>query len=507
MPSDLNPRPYFQILHSVLREDASPAEMERSHLVYIWLTQNGNHLHDVCTADEWDLLGAIVDYFLANQLVVPTFDLLEQYLRTKPRTKSLLDLLEEYNEHHADALKRLEYPDLHFSLNQRTEDWRVCQSNKALSHARTILLGSVPAWKKGEPALSGVDDMRTYLRKEMAKDVRRGKPELAGDWAENADHIAQSLKDALCNPEAGRLYTGFDQVDKYTVIGSAQQNRYIGILGWTNHRKTGVALCMMYNFARAGKRVLYVSCEDTVEITWQRLTFMHDEFVQSGLPGHSFWLRCPRAVTQEHRDALDMITENLKSGEAIPGSIDVIQVRTWAAIMERLQSSPEPYDALVIDYVGHLETEGKNRTEEVKAIFRAAQSLSRTYKEGRGLVVVTPLQANKAGMGKVDEQEAEEWGAYGDLGAVEMYTDAARDMDLVIGVWSKGYIQSNNQVKLSCVKSRNEFFPTHLLCVDPRTQYMRDSISQFQKVETVAASNVHMPNFIRRTPKPRLVVQ
>jgi hypothetical protein len=116
----------------------------------------------------------------------------------------------------------------------------------------------------------------------------------------------------------------------------------------------------------------------------QWLTFMHDEFVQTGLPGHSFWLRCPRALTQEHRDTLNAITENLKSGDAIPGSIDVIQVRTWAAIMERLQSSPEPYEALVIDYVGHLETEGKNRTEEIKAIFRAAQSLSRTYQEGRG---------------------------------------------------------------------------------------------------------------------------
>jgi hypothetical protein len=96
-------------------------------------------------------VGAIVDYWLANKQVVPTLDLLDQYLHTQKMSKRLLDLLEEYNENHADDLKRLEYPDLHFSLNQRTEDWRVWQANKALSHARQIVLGTAPAIKKVSP--------------------------------------------------------------------------------------------------------------------------------------------------------------------------------------------------------------------------------------------------------------------------------------------------------------------------------------------------------------------
>jgi len=90
-------------------------------------------------------------------------------------------------------------------------------------------------------------------------------------------------------------------------------------------------------------------------------------------------------------------------------------------------------------------------------------------------------------MKEADEGEADDYGVYQNLGAVEMYTDAARDMDLIIGVWHKGMIKDGSMLKLSCLKSRENFFEPHLVQIDRRTRMVKD----FPGAPTSEVSVIH----------------
>jgi hypothetical protein len=117
---------------------------------------------------------------------------------------------------------------------------------------------------------------------------------------------------------------------------------------------------------------------------------------------------------------------------------------------------------------------GLDPIEAKKQVFRKAQMLSQNFRNGKGLVVITPLQANKDGMDKAAKREGDDCGVYESLAAVDWYTQAAQDMDTVISVWHDANLQMQKLMKLSCLKTKGHFFPTHLANLDERTMYTHD---------------------------------
>jgi hypothetical protein len=131
---------------------------------------------------------------------------------------------------------------------------------------------------------------------------------------------------------------------------------------------------------------------------------------------------------------------------------------------------------LYVDYLAHLDCPGhRDQREGIRDVYRMAQALSQNYERGRGLVVVTPVQANKAAEKTAAEPEAPlEKGIYreGDIGAIEYHTDAGRGMDALIGVWSGPGFREHGLVRISCIKSRQMFFAPFFMKVDEASQMM-----------------------------------
>jgi len=124
----------------------------------------------------------------------------------------------------------------------------------------------------------------------------------------------------------------------------------------------------------------------------------------------------------------------------------------------------------------HLDTPGeRDQREGIRGVYRKAQALSLDYERGRGLVVMTPVQANKTAEKIAAEPEPPmEKGIYrrGDIGAIEWHTDAGRDMDAIIGIWSGEDFAEQGLARISCIKSRQLFFAPFFMKIDEASQKM-----------------------------------
>lgn len=351
--------------------------------------------------------------------------------------------------------------------------------------------------KKGYPKGSGqvgIEAAELYMA-DRRKNRMDDRPKVVdGDIRENLDHIVRLLDEYLADIDMERVLTGFQHIDECTLIGRKYQNRWIGILGYTNHGKSMFLNSMLYNIARAGKNVLLVPREASVTETWMRFLFMHSVNFTMPFVSLSEWQMSKGQVAPEVYQTMRFLIEDLNSGTTFKGKLDVKQLRSWDEITEylRLQKSRGvEYDVLALDYLTHLEVTGKNDVEEHKKDFRKAQMLSQNgiMNDNSGLVIITPLQANRTGHDDALAREGDDKGKYESLGAIDWYTQAAQDMDMVVGVWYEGDLKDMEppEMKVFCMKSRAEkYFADHMVQIDRRTRYIRDKNQQMRGVSADA---------------------
>lgn len=345
--------------------------------------------------------------------------------------------------------------------------------------AAIVTMGTEGDPRRKQRDLKGPDDAMEFIREHASGDFTVPSSAPEGAWRANADLGAEALIDGLNDTIKARCYTGFKHIDDAVAIGPKHSIKYIGILGFTNHGKSMLLRSMIYNMAKAGKRVLFVAREDTALNTWTQLSFLHSyERRDLHIPPVNVWRNQPQKVTKQEQDNLVLLVDDLQHGSSVPGEIVVKTLAKWPDIVQELEVglNGKPYDVLALDYLAHLDTglTGPKMHDEYKRLFKQAQKIAIDYKSGRGLVVITPLQANKAGMKAADDAEDEDWGIYPDLGSVEQYTDSVRDMDLVISLWHKGELKDRNMMKLACLKSRENFFEPHFVRIDRRTRMVMD---------------------------------
>jgi hypothetical protein len=372
-------------------------------------------------------------------------------------------------------------------LDEVTVTGRKGMFTNSLYIAKGILEGSpvdMPGIKitAETPESDRVTAMIKYLDEVRRKDFSLPSSAPDGAWREKADIGADALLDGLKDTIKDRAYTGFSRIDSAVAIGPKQSIKYIGILGFSNHGKSMIMRTMAYNMALGGKRILYIAREDTALNTWTQLSFLHSYTrPELDIPPINVWRNQPQRVTPQQQDNLRELIDDLKSGATVPGEIVVKTCPRWPEIVQELETGLDgkPYDVLMIDYLSHLDTgqSGSKIHDEIRVLFKKAQALAMDYKSGRGLVVVTPMQAGKKPMQEANAAEGEDWGVYNDLGAVDYYTDACRDMDLVISVWHTGDLKNQAMMKVSCLKSREDFFDTHFLAIDRRTRMVMDPTS------------------------------
>jgi hypothetical protein len=315
----------------------------------------------------------------------------------------------------------------------------------------------------------------TYFREQLLHDGGAvQKRDLEGDIHTNLTSISIGLDEALDNPHAGRLFTGFRNIDDAVLVGI--DARYIGILGYVNGGKSTFTRSLLYNFAQQGANVLYIPREQTCRKASEQFLWLHADAIGRGdeLPSLFNWRARPEYVTAQQQQVRDEVFQDFANRISIQGSIDVIGCATMADVIAHYETHKrrKGYNVVCIDYLVHLAVTTKDDKLGHAQDFARFQALS----QDENIVCVTPLQANRAGFKAADEAEGAEWGIFQSTNAVEQYSAATQGMDLVVGVWYRGWIKDQNRMRLAPLKMRDGVpMERAELFVDVNTRRVRDT--------------------------------
>jgi hypothetical protein len=351
-----------------------------------------------------DALDIILDYVSHWKRMPAAVEVLREWVNSLPMSEQLdADTRQWYTRHTSSyrlAIDKLEElmdgdtfkPSSDFDLvcQAMLDDARKLLHVNILLKGIDIIQGTYNPPTKGAPMLGGIKDAQMYIAKKRSLDVCADEGQLVGDLHENLDTIERMMLDHLETSARNRCLTGFPEIDGKIAIGPGQEFRLIGIAGYSNHGKSGMLMTMMYNMLREGKRILFIPLEFSAFEAWCRLVWLHmEERNDLNVPSLQFWKLHPREVTDQHKANFHTLVEDLRSGTTLPGRIEVQQVRTWAEVEELANSAVVPYDAIVVDYFGHMSYEGHDRREGIGKIFKQAQAFAHAYKEKRGRGVHT----------------------------------------------------------------------------------------------------------------------
>jgi hypothetical protein len=486
----LDARPYFQVLHNLLRQDGLDYDEDLTADTVEWVRSNSSLLRKITTTAEWGVVTAFYAHWDAHR-VAPDRKMIGELVHAKQKCEPMLDVLSGY-DHHAGDLEVVPALNLDMYMDQRKEDYEKAKLAKTLNNALDIAIGSVQMNDKAKTVYTGPRDAMKYLHQRMQEGILMGdRPTIGGDTATvGCRDVARRIDLAATRP--GNIIRTLTPMDRSFRIGPDQGIRFVGVLGSTNHGKSAMLFQLAYTAALAQYRVLFVPRECSVSDAWQRFVWLHAATIGliDRLPPIDKATEYGHA-TAEHVAAIQVIESDMI---ARGFQIDIRSASDWPSIQRSVEvvQNHDPYDMLVVDYIAHLHTMGRNEKDEMKEIYRSAQALSQDYADGRGLVVLTALQANKAGEEEAAEGDVLARGIYTHVGAIYEHTFAAHDLDALVGVWSGDGVKEHGLSRISCIKARAKHFQPFWMRRDPRSLGLA-FISDRETAERVTRGYVSSP--------------
>lgn len=349
--------------------------------------------------------------------------------------------------------------------------------------AQVVLAGPTkknPKTGKGDP--SGCDDAKTVFYKLMAGDLKSEASAPAGILHEHVGEIAATLDEKLQPQDTtGRIKIGFPHVDNNIIIGK-KNLRFVGIMGMSGDGKTTILNTIVYNVLCGGHNVLYVSLEHDPQEIWEFMAFLHSshEDYDFRLPPLTDWElandpESGKKVTERDKANMGQILIDIRDRRNLPGLLDVQQFRNWESIVAHLETNHKEnrYDVLVIDYIARLDVDGdpRYRDQQIKNIIHKAQSLTRSFDENRGLVLISPMQVNR--QGNKAANAAEEGEMRYDINAISNFSEYQHDMDYIFSVWSNDDMKERHELEMQTIKTRKgKRPPVALLKIDANSGYV-----------------------------------
>jgi hypothetical protein len=171
---DLDQRPYFQLLHAMLREDGTDAEIDRTSRVMEWVLRTRHTIDRVCDRTEMQLVGVLWEQFSLHKKT-PTRDTMTMVIESGQKPRTLLDLLGNYDKD-VHNLKKLTHADMDVYLQARIIDFETGRLLRILENAKHIVSGGIvnPDNRKGKeelPDLVGTRDSMNYLMKKFQSGI------------------------------------------------------------------------------------------------------------------------------------------------------------------------------------------------------------------------------------------------------------------------------------------------------------------------------------------------
>lgn len=317
----------------------------------------------------------------------------------------------------------------------------------------------------------GANHALAYLAQQRVKDIQSETTSGAG-WAhEKAEDTFAGLSSVLDGKPVHRLKLGLSNIDERVLIGKDPgMNKYIGVLGHSGDGKSTTLHSIVYQMLMQGAVVLYNSLEHDPEEIFEIMAFLaYDHFAASlEEPGRQFmqprhiWDMARggdedarRRIKPEQVEIMRVILERIRDGKMFPGKLDCRQFASYDEIIDHMKTNESKYhyDALVIDYIDSLTVTGRDVKESKKQLIKSFQTLSRQYNNGKGLVVISPIQVNRAGKEKADAAnvDAGEW-RYG-RDAIREYSEFCHDMDFVFSVYVSEALRERRNTEVCPVKA------------------------------------------------------
>jgi archaellum biogenesis ATPase FlaH len=380
-----------------------------------------------------------------------------------------------------------EITDIDLLVDETVKEGRAMFWSQNLRFANVICTDGAET-KKGKVA-KGPDAALQYLAEKRTRDIQSEAKKAAGWLHENADYTQESLAKALDDIKDKRWKLGFSFIDNCLLIGvGANMNKFIGILGHSGDGKSTLLHSIVYNLIVQGATVLYNSTEHDPEELWEIMAFQaYEKHMDTlALPPRFVWDMARGGVkefrnqlTQKHVDNMRVVTDGLKNRTLVPGAVDCQQFHSYEEILDHLMNNNRKwgYDVVVIDYLGTLDVGSDYKFEQAarKKLIADCQKLTRHFNSDRGIVVISPIQVNRAGKEAADNAEAEQRRYNRD--AIREFSEYCHDMDFILSVYSSIDMRINRQIEIDMVKApRKGKEPRRgFAFIDPRTDRVRES--------------------------------
>lgn len=337
----------------------------------------------------------------------------------------------------------------------------------------------VEGGEKGETRESTPDDAIAWMRKQWARDWKRASTQPSGDLTDLSAFVEAEIDRMVNGDDSARILTGIHCLDEQIYI-SKKRRPFIGIMGFANDGKTTVLLTMLYNMAAAGQRVILFSKEhDPTELA------LYFAFIHSHDPHYrnQFLLPSMREfeeghISKENGERLKSIWHDMETHKNFAGRIELQPLTDWDTLTNHLKSNQRlnRYDVCAIDYLTRLEIPGGNprfRDQDIKNYIGAAQRLTRDFDEGRGLVLITPIQINRSGFQAARKKKEGE--KKHDMTSVSQFSEFYQDMDILVSLFSDDEMRLKRHILLETQKVRKSGVrPTVVLGIDPRSEKVVD---------------------------------
>jgi len=441
---------WWRLFHSLLRHGRDEAELARSKAVWSWMSDHYLPLKKIAIGERMDLLSAV--WSVANETgELPSYEIVLERVQGMEKNAEPLDALKDYKAQlsnlHVHAPE-----DLVSVLKDCCADWERLRIYHVLNKANQICQGSEEMGEgKNRKTWSGPRDSVNYLMMQLEEGVlvdssQSTKPIIVQNESED---VGEHFWEIMTQP---RLETG---IPNFYI----ERKDFVGILGYLGSGKSTVGRFILYQLALAGFNVLDISLENSQITERDKFVLLHAHNPKFGGEfdnsiSYRKVLEGIRTQTLTRQQVAEMNFVGKDFKETVEGRLIIQQPQfySWDSIRTfiEMQHAINPLDVCMIDYLSMIDPPTKSYDDQrvkMSAMVKAVRSYGLHFDGGRGLCIISPVQANEAGRDKATDED----GVY-KSSAINNDKELGRSMTVILGVFNKGV-----GLMLSMVKDREAF--------------------------------------------------
>jgi hypothetical protein len=512
MASKIETTSHYELFRAVLRRENDPADRERVKGVMDFISTQADTLNKFLNADEFRLIGLIMDHWRVHREGVSRHELGE-IVHRQDKSENMTTILKAYDDYIPTFHGTYDSVSTMSVVHRCLDDYRDAMFREYLGLARSIVDGgitSVPEkGKKAEPDRIGLKDARTFLMEKLQSPLfSNGRTDEGGWLGDIAPDLGKVYTDDKRRNKDNSLMipTGIPVFDKQ--LGGLERKTLNFVLGAAGSLKTSLVRTMAYNAACLGNRVLFIPTEFPYVEELQNFAAMHaaNPGAFTGVVDGRFSVEKIHKAGLSDKEEEDfrkivipVMQDDLRDKLAIiqPASFSWPNIRS---IIE-MENNKAPLDLIVLDYLGRLDI-GDARDPRI-AYNRMADDAKNfllydlTNTRG-GAAMVSPCHASRRGV----ENAMAADGNYVKEAIFE-YSQFEKSCDVIMFTYVDPELQQENLMKIGTCKSRRTAdIPAQSVSVDPHTRRVGNNDIETEKAKdkqrkqdasSVAAIKHHVP--------------